>query len=218
MQLAGLLHGRPREQQATDSDRSYGRRLSSLSILTALDVQLDVIMSAALLGTREAGIVAVARMIPTIPRRIWEVAYQPFFVKMAGDLAGARAVVNRYRLPLVGAFAAVAVVGIATAPFVIPALFGSSFQEAVLLTQFLLAANTVRVIAFLDEIQMKAVGDARRLSAIYVVLPLVSLVTLPPLVSLFGISGVGVRALVAASVYAVLTYVLGRRTAASPAT
>lgn len=186
-------------------DVAYARKITALSILTTIDVRLDILVAGFLLGPREAGLVAVARTLPTLGKRVWEVLYQPLFVRVAAAPEhDALQYVRRVRWPLLGVVGGFAVVAMLLVPWLIPALFGSSFRSAVHLSQLLLAATALTVAGYPEEVFFKAHGRFDRLTRVYIVLPLVSFATLPPLVLLFGIVGIGVEALLVAVVYLIL--------------
>lgn len=211
LQLYGAVRHRATALVDT-SDFSYARKMSLVIVLATVDARLDVLVSAALLGTRQAGIVAVARTPPTAIKRIWEVLYQPFFVKMAAlSRRDAFAVARGYRVPLVGALGGISVVAALAAPWVVPAMFGHRFHGAVRLTELLLLSNIVFFPGYLDEVFLKAQADLRRAKFIYIILPAVSLIALPPLVYALGIEGIGYEALLVAVVYVVLVSRLARR-------
>jgi O-antigen/teichoic acid export membrane protein len=214
LQLYGAI--RHRATALVDAnDVSYARRMSLVIALAAIDARLDVVVSAALLGTRQAGIVAVARTPPTAVKRIWEVLYQPFFVKMSTlTRRDAFGVARRYRVPLVGALGGVSVVAALATPWVLPAVFGHRFQGAVPLTELLLLSTIVFFPGYLDEVFLRAQADLRRAQLIYLTLPVVSLIALPPLVYVLGIEGIGYEALLVAVVYVVLVSRLARRSVA----
>lgn len=211
VQLLGLRRLRP--GAATGDDRRYARRLTLVAALTAVDVRLDLLVTGMLLGAREAGIVAVAVTFPTIVKRVWEVLYQPFFVEMSADPARAPALVRRARLLLALGLAGISGALALLAPLLVPALFGDAFGDAVALAQLLLAAAALMPLGFLDEVYLKAKGDVGRLGVVYLVLPGVSFVALPPLVYLLGIDGIGVEAIVVAVVYVALVRALARASA-----
>jgi O-antigen/teichoic acid export membrane protein len=193
-------------------DVRYARHMTVVTVLSAVDARLDILVSGALLGSKAVGLAAVARMFPTLVKRLWQILYQPFFVAMSERSGAERAAMTRrYRLLLTGSLGLICLGGVAVAPFLIPALFGSRFHAAVHLAQLLLVAAALQTIAYLDEVRLKASGEVRRLSVIYLVLPVTSLVGLPLLVHFFGLDGIGYEALLASSVYVALVVPLARR-------
>jgi O-antigen/teichoic acid export membrane protein len=214
IQAHGLARLR-RGASAELSDLRYARQITGVAVLSALDARLDLLVAGALLGAREAGLVAIARTLPTLVRRTWEVLYQPFFVRMAAvGPIDAMEVARRFRRALVGVLGGASAVGIALAPIALPLVFGEASRDAVTLTQLLLGAVILMVVGFLDEVLLKAQGDIRRLRLVYVVLPVTSLVFTPLLVSLYGINGIGLEAILVAAVYVVLVTNLSRRSVA----
>lgn len=211
VQTRGLVSLRPGAFAVADDVR-YAREISTITLLSAVDARLDLLVTGALLGTREVGLVAIARTLPLLIRRVWEVLYQPFFVRMtAVGPAEAMTVARRFRVPLVAVLGSGSAVGIALTPVFVPLAFGGTGRDAVTLAQLLLGAVILAVVGFVDEVYLKAQGDIRRLRMIYVVLPITSLVFTPLLVYLFGINGIGIEALVVSAVYVVLATNLARR-------
>jgi O-antigen/teichoic acid export membrane protein len=199
-----------------ERDIAYAKQVTALSVLPAIDGRLDILVTGALLSAREAGLVAIARSLPLLTKRVWEVLYQPFFVKMSaiGPLENLR-VVRRYRLPLFAVLGSGSLVAAALAPVLIPAVFGVGGRGAVTLAQLLLIATAVTVFGLLDEVLLRAQGDLRRLRIVLVVLPVISMVAMPVLVYLLGIDGVGVEAVIVAIVYVSLVRRLAARSVAA---
>ena len=215
LQFAGLVSLRSSATLMAD-DRHYARRMTLANALGAVDERLDVLLAGALLGARDAGLVAVARTLPMLVRRLWQILYQPFFVRIAAvPPSHSLIIAERYRLLLVACLGGLSLATIPAAPYLIPALFGESFKEAVSLTQlFMLAAGLVSL-ARLHEIVLRAIGDVRALATLYTTLALTSMVCLPPLIALWGILGIGIEALVATIVYIVLATRLARNSVAA---
>jgi O-antigen/teichoic acid export membrane protein len=212
IQLAGLLTAR-RGARADHVDRTYARRMTLISALAVIDTRLDILLTGLLLGARDAGLVAAARLFPGLVKTFWTVLYQRCFPSLAaGSVEDGRALVRRYRTLLVSGVGVVAAVGSLLAPFLIRALFGAHFEGAVTLTRLLLAAAFVSSFGFLDLTLVRAQGDLRREGVVLAVLATLSLVALAPLILLLGIEGVGVEALIAAVAYSGLAMYLARRT------
>jgi O-antigen/teichoic acid export membrane protein len=204
LQLRGVLSLREGARAET-RDFSYARGMSVVAVLGALSSRLDLLLVGSLLGARQAGLVAVARLFPALVKRAWEIPAPWFLTKMAsGDGVDASTVANRYRIRVTGLLGAMAVLGIIAAPFAIPAFFGQDFAGAVTLTQLLLAAAAIGPFAFLDEVALRAVGDVRRLGLVYVVVPGVTLLSMPVLVLAFGILGVGMSAIASTATYVIV--------------
>jgi O-antigen/teichoic acid export membrane protein len=211
IQLAGLLSVR-RGARVDAVDRTYAGRMTAITVLAAIDPRLDILLTGLLLGARDAGLVAVARTFPGLLKTLWTVLYRPFFVRMsAGSLEEGRALVRRYRVALAACFALATGIGIALAPFLIRVLFGARFESSATLTRLLLAGAFLSSLGFLELTLIRAQGDLRREGIVYIVLPIVSLVALPPLILVFGIDGVGIEAVAAGAVYWLLVRFLSPR-------
>jgi O-antigen/teichoic acid export membrane protein len=210
LQLRGLVT-LPRAD-ADPIDLSYARKITALSILMTIDVRFDILLVGFMLGTREAAFVAVARTLPTLGKRVWEILYQPYFVRVArAPEHEALRYARRLRWPLLGVLGSFAAVGAGLAPWLIPAVYGGSFGSVVPLSQLLLLAMVLTAAGYPEEVFFRAHGRFGRLTPLYIMLPLVSFATLPPLVVLLGIVGIGVEALLVAVVYLVAILVLARR-------
>jgi O-antigen/teichoic acid export membrane protein len=204
IQLAGTLSA-PRTMDAAN-DIGFARRMTGVSVAGAVDARLDVLLAGSLLGSREAGLVAVARIAPAALKNIWmAVLYQPFFTRMAAEtLEGARDVARRYRRSVALVSAAACGLLIAVVPVVLPSVFGEPFSDATLVAQLLLAAVPLHIVAGLDKTVLRAQAFTGRETMIHVALAIVSLVAMPPLIFVFGITGIGIEALVSGVVYVFL--------------
>jgi len=214
LQFGGLLLSR-RESDASGEDVHYARRITAVGILSGLAARLDIILTGALLGVHEAGLLGVARTLSGVMRRIWDTLNPIFFVKLAATTPrdGLR-VASRYRLAVMLALGGPGIAGIAAAPVLVPFLFGDSFRPAVTVTQLLLGASVLAPVAYLEAVLLKAQGDLRRLGWSYVVLPLVSILAMPPLVWRVGLNGVGITAILVAAVSVLLYIPLARSSVA----
>ncbi len=209
VQLRGLVRLPPHPLDL--GDLAYARRLTVLTILTTLDVRLDILLAGFLLGPRDASFVAVARTLPTLGKRIWEIVYQPLFVRIASlGEADALREARRLRWPILAVLGGFAAAGAAIAPWLIPALYGPPFRTAVHLSQLLLLATALIAAGYPEEVFFKAHGRFRELTRIYTILPLLSFAALPPLILTLGIIGIGVEALLVAVVYIALIVWLAR--------
>jgi O-antigen/teichoic acid export membrane protein len=205
---------------ATDvrADKAYARQMSVIGVLATADAQIDISLSGALLGPREAGILAVARAIPLQIKYVWELIYQPFFRTFAAVSATRGMEVARQRRWLViSAIGVPAVIGIVAAPWLLPALFGDDFKDAVPVTQLLLVSSIVLAFGSLESLLLRAQGFVRSLNTLYIVLPLVSIVSLPILIAVGGLVGVGVKAILVAVVHGGLAVWLANRSVATAA-
>jgi O-antigen/teichoic acid export membrane protein len=201
LQLGGVLPQR-RSGSAAAGDLSYARRMTGISVLSAVDTRLDVLLAGSLLGASQAGVVAVARIFPSLVKNLWLVLNQPFFTALAsGTLAHGFSLARRYRVPLFAALAGASAVGAAVAPWAVPRIFGSEFHDSVGVAQLLLVGTALGVTVYLDHLLIRAQGDLRRDATIQILLALTSLVALPPLILLLGVYGVGVEAVLASAVY-----------------
>jgi O-antigen/teichoic acid export membrane protein len=211
VQLRGLLAVRE-SAEATAEDLSYARRFTSVSVLSAVDARLDVLMSGFLLSPSAAGIVAVARTFPGLIKAAWTVAYQPIFVRLATlPVADAYRVAGRYRLPVIAGLGALSAIGIVLAGPLIPALFGEAFEDAVPVTQLLLLASGLAAFGYADQTFLRAQGFVLREAVILTVLPIFSLVMLPVLILSLGVNGVGIEAVLATLLQVALAVTIARR-------
>ncbi len=214
LQFAGLFASR-QENTLGSEDLRYARGLTGVTILSAVDARLDIVLTGIFLGTRQTGLLATARTFPGLVRRAWDVLYPVFFNRLSAIRAEeALAVANRYRVAVLVALGAPSVLGIVLAPTLVPWLFGGGFRGAILVTQLLLVSSAVAPLAFLEAVLLKAQGDLRRLGFSYVALPVVSLTAMPPLIWGFGLKGVGIEAIIAAAVSVPLYFHLARRSVA----
>jgi len=205
IQLSGTLAA-PRTRGAS-SDIGYARRMTGVSVAGAIDARLDVLLAGSLLGTREAGLVGVARLAPGVLKNVWiTLLYQPFFTRMAaGTIDQALDVARRYRRSLTLVSAALCGLLIAAVPVVLPLAFGPSFSDATLVAQLLLATVPLHFLAGIDKTVLRAQAFTGKETTIHITLAIVSLLALPPLIVVFGVTGVGIEALLSAVVYVVLT-------------
>ena len=209
VQLRGLARLPHRRLEA--GDLAYAKKLTALAMLAVVDVRLDILLSGFVLGAREASFVAVARTLPTLGKRIWEVGYQPLFVRLS-ELGEREALqrARRLRWPILAVLGTFAAVGVLAVPWLIPAVYGHRFHGAVHLSQLLLVAMVLMAAAYPEEVFFKAHGRFDRLTRVYVTLPVISFALLPPLVLLLGLTGIGVEALLVAAVDVVMILWLAR--------
>lgn len=206
--LARLRQPRP----PTDEDLRYARGLSGLNILTNVDARLDILLAGALLGSRETGIVAVARTLPLAMKHVWELLYQPIFNRLAASSRDdAAAWMHAQRWKLVAGLGGMNVAAAALCPLVIPPVFGDEFDDAVLPAQLVLLAAALLTVGSLESVFLKASGRIRQLTILLVALPVASLLVLPPALAVAGPTGIGVKALVVAAVHVTLAIWLTRR-------
>jgi O-antigen/teichoic acid export membrane protein len=214
-QFAGLWPLR-REATSAKEDIRYAKEVTLLSVLPAVDGRLDIVVVGALLSAKDAGLVAIARSLPLLTKRVWEILFQPFFVKMSavGPQENLR-IVRRYRALLFLTLGSASLIGALVAPVLLPVIFGKDGRGAVTLAQLLLLSTALTVLGLLDEVLLRAQGDIQRLRVVYVALPAISILTLPLLVYFFGIKGVGLEAVLVAATYVVLLRRLSAQSVAS---
>jgi O-antigen/teichoic acid export membrane protein len=211
IQLRGLMTLRA-GADATPEDLSYARRFTGVSVLSAVDARLDVLLTGFLLSPSAAGTVAVARTFPGLLKAAWTVAYQPLFVKMtAMPLAEAYRVVSRYRLAVVAALASLSAIGAVIVVWLVPALFGKEYDDAVPLAQLLLLASGLASLGYVDQTFIRAQGFVLNEAIILTALPIFSLVVLPLLILAVGINGVGIKAVLATLLQVALATMIARR-------
>jgi O-antigen/teichoic acid export membrane protein len=211
VQLAGLL-GMRAGADASVEDLSYARRFTGVTVLSAVDTRLDVLLSGVLLGPSAAGIVAVARTFPGLMKAAWTVAYQALFVKLAAlPLAEAYRVVGRYRVAVVAGFGTMSAIGALLVIPLVPLIFGEGYEDAVPVAQLLLLASGLASLGYLDQTLLRAQGYVMKEAVILTALPIFSLAMLPLLILWLGINGVGVEAVLATLLQVALATTLVRR-------
>jgi hypothetical protein len=84
-------------------------------------------------------------------------------------------------------------------------------------TQLLLVSSIVLAFGSLESLLLRAQGFVRSLNTLYIVLPLVSIVSLPILIAVGGLVGVGVKAILVAVVHGGLAVWLANRSVATAA-
>lgn len=212
-QLRALLR-LPQPRPPTADDLRYARGLSGLNVLTNVDARLDIVLTGALLGSRETGIVAVARTIPLTMKHVWELLYQPIFNRLAASSREDAAVwIQAQRWKLVAVLGGMNVAAAALCPFLVPAVFGDQFDDAVLPAQLVLLAAALLTVGSLESVFLKASGRIRQLTILLVALPVSSLLVLPPALLVAGPAGIGIKALVVSAVHVALAIWLTRRLA-----
>lgn len=215
LQLRGLRRLRASADDAR-ADLRVARSFTSVSILSAVDARLDVVLTSGMLGAREAGVLAVARTIPGYLKLAWEVLNQAYFARLAGDSArAARDVARRHRWVAVAVLGGGAALAALTAPLLVPLLFGEALRDAVIPMQLFLAGTVAVSFTALEGVWLKAQARVRELQIMYAILPVIGLASLPVLLSWFGVAGAGAKALLVATVQALLVVVLVRRASRS---
>jgi O-antigen/teichoic acid export membrane protein len=217
-QLRGLLSLR-RAAVSSDADVRFAKRMTWITVLGAVDARLDILVVGALIGVKDVALVAVAQTLPTGLKRLWAAVIQPAFVRMSAEHAtAARDVLRRNRGPALAGSVIVAAVGLVVAPAVIRTVFGSAYEESTTLAQLLFVAAAISSVGSLHETLLRAQDRLGRVAVIYVVLPLLSFISLPLLVGWLGIEGVGVEAIGVAIVYAAVATYFAEQDPKGPAT
>jgi len=187
----------------------YGKRLSRINVLSAIDLQLDVLLTAVLLSRPDVALLAVARTGGQFMKALWYLVAQAnigrFSTLREDDSRHAALVLGLWLTPV---FALICGISAALCPWVVPAIFGQSYAGAVTVAQLLLLVPVVGAVGACLELHLKAHAGVRELYILHIVKPVSSFVCLPIAIWTLGLVGVGIEALLIAALYTVLTAVL----------
>lgn len=208
------------DQAALDECHLYGKRLSKIGVLSSIDLQLDVLLTAALLSKPNVALLAVGRAGGQFLKATWYLVSQANIGRLAAlDETESRSVSMRLAVALTAVYALIGVVAAALCPWVVPFVFGEDYAGAVPVAQLLLLVPAVSATGSCLELHLKAQARVRELYVLHLVKPLASAALLPLALVLFGLVGVGIEALVIAVLYTILTTALvyGKRAQRSAA-
>ena len=190
----------------------YGKRLSRIGVLSSIDLQLDVLLTAALLSRPDVALLAVARTGGQFLKSMWYIIAQANIGRLAAlDEHESRAASMKLGVLLTAGFAVVCSTAALLCPVVVPLLFGTDYTGAVTVAQLLLLVPAVAAVGSSFELHLKAQARVRELYVLHLVKPISSCVCLPIAILLWGLTGVGIEALVIATLYSVLTTWLALR-------
>jgi len=185
---------------------TYGKRLSRINVLSAIDLQLDVLLTAALLSRPDVALLAVARTGGQFVKALWYLVAQANIGRLAAlEESRSRAESMRLGVWLTAGFAVVCGGAAALCPTVVPLVFGHDYAGAVRVAQLLLLVPAVGGIGSALELHLKAQARVRELYVLHIVKPLTSCVCLPLAILKWGLLGVGIEALAIAALYSLLT-------------
>ena len=218
VQAAALLR-QPRQADhgAVQEAYGYGKRLSLIGVLSSIDLQLDVLLTAALLSRADVALLAVARAGAQLFKAIWFLVAQAHISRLAAaDEQKSRRAGIRLGFLATGGFLAVGALSAALCPTVVPMIFGSGYEGAVPVAQLLLLAPGIAGLGAALELHLKAQARIRKLWVLNTIKPLTSWVCLPIALLVFGLIGVGIEALAIAALYSVLATWLAVRPSRAP--
>jgi O-antigen/teichoic acid export membrane protein len=200
---------RTEDRVAVDECHRYGKQLSRIGALSSIDLQLDVLLTAALLSKPNVALLAVARSGGQFMKATWYLVSQANIGRLAALHENeSRRESVRLAVALTAVYTLVGVVAAGLCPWVVPFVFGEGYAGAVPVAQLLLLVPAVSATGSCLELHLKAQARVRELYVLHLVKPLTSAVLLPLALVLFGLVGVGIEALVIAVLYTILTLTL----------
>jgi O-antigen/teichoic acid export membrane protein len=150
---------------STDPDLiRYGRRLTWISSLGAVQFYFDRLIVGSTLGFSELAIYSAAKLFQQALKSTWGAVNQIMFPKLASRSAASAAELTRRTLwPIWCVFGVFCLVIVFAAPFVVRIVFGSKYDAAIVPARLLSLAILVGIPGAQYEIMSRAIPDERRL-------------------------------------------------------
>jgi O-antigen/teichoic acid export membrane protein len=190
----------------------YGRRLSWISSLGAVQYYFDRLVIGLALGFDELAIYSTAKIFQQGLKSIWTTVNQRLFAELAAcDLPAARRLVRRTQLPISLGFLAAGLIVAALVPVLVPVVFGDAYAAAIGPAQILALAVVVGVPGAHLEMLFRATSDERRLFAQRIVFTVAEIACTGAGAWWYGVTGAAVGMVVAYGLNTVAGFVLDRR-------
>lgn len=142
----------------------YGRRLSWISSLGAVQFYFDRLVIGVTLGFAEVAIYSVAKIFQQGLKATWTAVNQQLFPALAAhDRQGASTLNRRTLVPIWIAFTLLAGLGALAAPLLVPLVFGTPYEASVTPARILLLAVALGIPGAQFEMLFRAVADERKL-------------------------------------------------------
>lgn len=189
----------------------FGRRLSWISSLGAVQYYFDRLLIGAMLGFADLAIYSSAKIFQQGLKSIWTAVSQQLFPKLAVCApSDARRLARRTLFPIWFGFLAVGLVGVLLAPIVVPVVFGSDYAPSVTPARLLMLAVVIGIPGAQLELLFRAVADERRLFTQRIAFTIAELACTGVGAWLYGVTGAAVGMMVAYGSNSVIAYALDR--------
>jgi O-antigen/teichoic acid export membrane protein len=169
---------RQRANRSVDPEAvPYGKRLTLISALGALQSYADKVVVGAFLSVEALAMYSAGKMFQQVLTMTWSAMNQMYFPKLASRKVEESRRLTRATLPLVwGGFAALGLAVIAVTPWVIRTIFGARYVPAIPLAQIFTLGVVFAIPGAQFEVLFTATADERRLYVQRVTFAVVQLV------------------------------------------
>lgn len=190
--------GRPEYDRALATEaRRYGRRVWVTGLASQSNARLDQLLMTRLVPSSELGLYAVAANFSLLQSAFTNAVSSALLPRVAADDVS---VVARVLRVVVALTAALSTVLIATAAFVLPAVFGEAFSGAVLMSQILLVGAVPFGVVQVMTVTLNGI-DAPGIAARGELISIA--ITVPALLAFLGRYGGEAAALISVTAYSV---------------
>jgi O-antigen/teichoic acid export membrane protein len=178
--------------QKDAASTGYGKRLSALHVLMAVESRADHVLVGTFLSFEQLGWFNMAdRICDAVMKGMWTPTAQMFFPRLAeASPAEARRRLRVWGAYLVVAFALLAAAVWLLVPWLVPWLLGPRYNGALPYVQWLVVIAAVTVPCSAFEVYAQARAQERALWSTRLVLTVTHLLALPLLLKWWGIDGV----------------------------
>lgn len=209
--LAIVWRGFVENERADPELIRYGRRLSWISSLGAVQFYVDRLVIGLTIGFADLAVYSVAKIFQQGFKSTWVAVNQQLFPSLSSrDPHGAAELNRRTLLPITGGLAVLFAVAALAVPAVVTLLFGPGYEASATPARILMLAFVMGVPGAQFEMLFRAVGDERRLYIQRGTFAAAEVCCAGIGASLYGVVGASVGMLIAYVFNSVIGYLLDR--------
>ncbi len=212
--IASLVFVHLRHVRNSEADPEvirYGKRLSWISSLGAVQFYFDRLVIGASLGFADLAIYSAAKIFQQGLKSTWGAVNQQLVPALATrDVEAARDLTRRTLIPVWLGFVALCAVGVVLVPTVVIFVFGRAYEPSITPARLLLVAVAAGIPGAQFEMLFRAVADERRLYIQRITFAIAEVAFTGAGAWAYGVTGASVGMVVAYTVNSLVAWVLVR--------